>query len=168
MASDYQTGSFLRTLASSKPKSNILELGTGTGLSTCWLLDGMCKDSKLTSVDNDSKYADIAETCLGKDPRVSFFITDGAAFLSTIRGNKYDLIFADTWPGKYDGLYTALGLLKKGGIYLIDDMLPQKNWPDDHALKVEKLISTLENDRNYLMAKLSWSTGIIIVTRKHQ
>ncbi|WP_244214361.1 hypothetical protein [Pedobacter jejuensis] len=34
MASDVLTCSLLRTLASSKPEGNFLELGTGTGLST--------------------------------------------------------------------------------------------------------------------------------------
>lgn len=37
-----------------------------------------------------------------------------------------DLIFADTWPGKYKHLEGTLSLLKKGG--LIDDMIAQDNW----------------------------------------
>jgi predicted O-methyltransferase YrrM len=41
MASDVLTGSLLRTLAGSKPSGKFLELGTGTGLSTSWILDGM-------------------------------------------------------------------------------------------------------------------------------
>ena len=41
MASAPLTGSFLRTLATSKRAARFLELGTGTGLSTAWILDGM-------------------------------------------------------------------------------------------------------------------------------
>ena len=41
MPSEIKTCSLLRTLAASKPSSKFLELGTGTGLSTCWILDGM-------------------------------------------------------------------------------------------------------------------------------
>ena len=41
MASDVLTCSLLRTLAASKPAGRFLELGTGTGLSTAWILDGM-------------------------------------------------------------------------------------------------------------------------------
>ena len=51
MASDPQTGSFLRALAASKPAANLLELGTGTGLSAAWLLDGMDATSQLDSVE---------------------------------------------------------------------------------------------------------------------
>ena len=53
MASDPLTGSLLRTLAASKPGGRLLELGTGTGLSTAWILDGMDTAATLTSVDND-------------------------------------------------------------------------------------------------------------------
>ena len=38
MASEPLVGSLLRTLAASKAKGRFLELGTGTGLSTAWLL----------------------------------------------------------------------------------------------------------------------------------
>ena len=41
MASDAKTGSLLRTLAASKPAGTFLELGTGTGMATAWMLEGM-------------------------------------------------------------------------------------------------------------------------------
>ena len=40
MAGERPVGSLLRTLALSKGKGRFLELGTGTGLSTAWILDG--------------------------------------------------------------------------------------------------------------------------------
>ncbi|HEY2720855.1 MAG TPA: hypothetical protein VGI82_03980 [Chitinophagaceae bacterium] len=39
MASDVLTCSLLRTLAASKPSGKFLELGTGTGLATSWILE---------------------------------------------------------------------------------------------------------------------------------
>ena len=41
MASEPQTGALLRALAASTPAGTLLELGTGTGLSAAWLLEGM-------------------------------------------------------------------------------------------------------------------------------
>jgi predicted O-methyltransferase YrrM len=41
MASDVLTCSLLKTLAATKPSGKFLELGTGTGLSTSWILDGL-------------------------------------------------------------------------------------------------------------------------------
>ena len=41
LASEPLTGSLLRTLAASKPSGKFLEIGTGTGIGTAWLLAGM-------------------------------------------------------------------------------------------------------------------------------
>ena len=166
MPSDYQTGCLLRSLASTKSSGRFLELGTGTGLSTCWLLEGMDSMSTLITVDNDPKVVEVAKKHLSKDTRVNFNVMDGSDFLKKLSGKKFDLIFADTWPGKYWDFDEAIELLKEGGIYIIDDMLPQQNWPQDHPPKVEKLIKELERREDLVITKLNWSTGIVIVTKK--
>src|SRR5205085_1277758 len=53
MPSEPRTGAMLRMLAATKPGGRLLELGTGTGLATAWLLDGMDRDARLISVDVD-------------------------------------------------------------------------------------------------------------------
>lgn len=165
MASDAKTGSLLRTLAASKPSGAFLELGTGTGLSAAWILDGMSRTASLATVDNDAVVAAIAREHLGKDPRVSFHVTDGGELLQDLQGQSFDFIFADAWPGKYTHLEQALALLKPGGLYVIDDMLPQQNWPADHPPKVSALIETLEARSDLQITKLNWSTGIIVCTK---
>ena len=47
MPSDLQTGSFLRTLTATKKDGRFLELGTGTGLSLAWMIEGMSENSNL-------------------------------------------------------------------------------------------------------------------------
>jgi len=166
MASEPQTGSLLRTLAATKPSGAFLELGTGTGLSTAWILDGMDQDSTLVSIDNDEKVQMLAKRHLGHNPRVSFHLVDGASFLERRSERKFDYIFADTWPGKYDHLDDALALLKPGGLYIVDDLLPQPNWPSGHDLKVAALIATLEQRSDLMITKLNWATGLIIATKR--
>jgi predicted O-methyltransferase YrrM len=90
---------------------------------------------------------------------------DGNDWLKKDRQKQYDLIFADSWPGKYQTLDETLALLKVGGLYIIDDMLAQPNWPDGHQEKVEQLISYLEKQENLRLTKMNWSTGIIIVSK---
>ena len=166
MASEPQTGSLLRTLAATKPSGSFLELGTGTGLSTAWILDGMDRTSTLLSVDNDDSAQAIARHHLQYDPRVSFHLSDGAAFLVSLAEQKFDYIFADTWPGKYDHLDEAVALLKPGGLYIVDDMLPQANWPSGHELKATALIAALEQRSDLMITKLHWASGLIIATKR--
>lgn len=165
MASDLPTGCLLRTLAAAKPAGNLLELGTGTGVATAWLLDGMGGESRLVTIEKDEAPLAVAQKLLGDDQRVVFVHADGGEWLSHAEPDQFDLIFADSWPGKYTHLDEALRLLKRGGLYVIDDMLPQPNWPDGHAQRAEGLISILESREDLLITKLNWSTGIIIGTK---
>jgi predicted O-methyltransferase YrrM len=166
MASDILTCSLLRTLASSKPNNKFLELGTGTGLSTSWILDGMDEESTLTSVDNDSRFLEIAQSFLGVDKRLTLTCSDGGEWIGKNKDQKYDYIFADTWHGKYLLLDEVLSMLNKGGFYIIDDMLPQANWPAGHQEKVLNLINILEKRNDLSLTKQVWSTGIVIAVKK--
>ena len=54
MNSDLYTGSLLKTLVASKKSGRILELGTGGGLATSWIIEGMDEQTKLITVENNS------------------------------------------------------------------------------------------------------------------
>src|SRR5512147_460976 len=83
MNSDALTGALLRTLAAAKPGGEFLELGTGCGLGTCWILDGMSAGSSLVSVDTDSGVQAIAREELGDDRRLTLVLQDGGEYLDT-------------------------------------------------------------------------------------
>lgn len=166
MASDVLTGTLLRTLAAAKPGGRFLELGTGTGLSTSWILDGMSDESTLTSVDNDPKLLEIAQSFLGSDPRLDLICIDGQKWVEGNIDQKYDYIFADTWHGKYLMLDEILAMVNKGGFYLVDDMLPQSNWPDGHAQKALNLIEYLDTREDFTITKQDWATGIILAVKR--
>ena len=166
MASDSLTCSLLRTLAATKPSGEFLELGTGTGLSTAWILDGMDDTSSLISIDNDTGFLEIANRFLNHDRRLSLVESDGGKWIEVNAQQKFDYIFADTWHGKYLLLDEVLSMLSKGGLYIIDDMLPQPNWPDGHHEKAINLIATLEKREDLILTKQVWSTGIIIAVKK--
>lgn len=167
MPSDLFIGTLLKTLITSKPKSNLLELGTGIGLSLSWMIDGMDSGSKLITVDNDFELIEIAKSYFGTDKKVEIVCADGTEWIKNYSGDKFDLIFADAWPGKYSKINEILNLVKIGGFYIIDDMLAQPNWPDNHQEKVDKLIDYLENREDFNLTKMNWSTGIIIATKKY-
>lgn len=166
MASDPLTCALLRTLAAAKPAAHFLELGSGTGLSTAWLLDGMDARSQLTTVDNDEHLLAVLRRHVGHDPRLRVVCADGDAFLRSLEAASFDFIFADTWSGKYRLLDEALALLKPGGLYVIDDMLPQPNWPEGHADKAAELIATLEDLAGFQVTKLSWASGLVIAAKR--
>jgi predicted O-methyltransferase YrrM len=165
MASEPRVGALLSVLAAAKPGGRILELGTGTGHGTAWLLAGMDASSTLDTVDTDRNVVMVAERHLGIDRRVSFHIMDGAEFLEQSELSQFDLIYADAWPGKFSHLREALTLLRPGGVYVIDDLLPQTNWPAGHAEKVSKLIEDIERGGDFTTVRLAWASGLMLVVR---
>ena len=118
MPSDIYIGTLLKTLIASKPNSNVLELGTGIGLSLAWMIDGLDKESKLTTVDNDPALTDIAKEFFGLDARIEIVCQDGTEWIKSYIGDPFDLVFADAWPGKYSEITEVLDLIKIGGFYV--------------------------------------------------
>lgn len=165
MPSDLYIGSLLKTLIASKPKGNFLELGTGIGLSLSWMVDGMDNESVLITVDNDQELIAIAEEYFGDDLRIQILCEDASNWIKTYTGTKFDLIFADAWPGKYSEIDEVLNLVKVGGFYVIDDMTAQPNWPEGHQENVNRLVSYLEKRKDFNLTKMNWSTGLIVAVK---
>src|SRR5690606_28603065 len=114
----------------------------------------------LISIDNDNRFLELANRFLGDDTRLKSISSDGGVWLNANSKLKFDYIFADTWHGKYLMLNEVLSMLNKGGLYIIDDMLPQPNWPDGHHEKAIKLLEDLERREDLVLMKQCWATGI--------
>jgi len=166
MESVPEVGALLRSLAASKAGGRFLELGTGTGLATCWILDGMDVTAQLLSIDNDPAVISVASRHLGADPRVTFSVEQGDEAIVRLKGSAFDFIFADAWPGKFRLLDATLDLLAEAGLYVIDDLLPQANWPPDHAPRVPRLVERLMARKDLVISRLDWSSGVLIATRR--
>src|SRR5262249_25663678 len=149
----------------SRPGGRLLEIGTGTGIATAWLLDGMDSNARLTTVDVDTLAQAIAREHLADDIRLEIVTEDAAAFLARQPRRAFDLIFADAMIGKYELLDDALMLLRAGGLYVIDDMLPQPNWPAGHEHRVENLLADLNSRNDLRTALLAWSSGVLIAAK---
>ena len=167
MASEPKVGAFLAALAATKPGGRLLELGTGTGHGSAWLSSGMDPTARLDTVDTDASVVAIARRHLGSDARITFHVMDGGEFITQAPRAQFDLIYADAWPGKFSHLDEALALLKPGGMYVIDDLLPQSNWPEGHAPKVPALIDDIERRAEFVTVRLAWASGLMMVVRRH-
>ena len=165
MSSEDRTGSLLAALAAARPGGRFLELGTGVGEGTAWLLSGMDPASRLTTVELDPAVQAVAREQLSADPRVTFVSGDGGSWLEDFDGHPFDLVFADTWPGKFTHLDQALDLVAVGGTYLIDDLFPQPAWPANHEAAVERLLAELDRREDFRCVRLAWASGLLMAVR---
>ena len=121
--------------------------------------------SLLHTVDIDRDAATVAQRFLGEDPRVRFIFADALGWLESHRELSFDLIFADTMPGKFERFEAVGERLRPGGLHVTDDMLPQKNWPDGHGERVAGLLARLERWPECILVEMAWSSGLAIAAK---
>jgi len=167
MGSKQPEGELLKTLISAKPKGHFLELGTGMGLSLSWMVAGMDQESTLISIDNDQNLLKEVIPHFKDDHRVSILYEDASKWLQNYTDEGFDLIFADAWPGKYSDLSKTLSLLNTGRIYMVDDLLPQPNWPEGHQKKVNDFLTFMESQPQFITTQLTLSTGVLLAVKKN-
>lgn len=135
-------------------------------MATAWILDGMDAESELISVDVDARVQDVARDALSGDERLTLLIEDALSFLKRQPAASFDFVFADALAGKYDRLEEALRVVKPGGFYIIDDMLPQPFWPEGHAAKVPALLHRLAAQDDFDVTPMAWASGLVVAVKK--
>ena len=162
-------GRLLTVLAASKPAGRFLELGTGAGLGTAYLLRGADAASRLTTVELDPELSALARSQV-VDDGIEWVVADGGPWLEArCKGGaeRFDLVFADTWPGKFTHLAEVLELLAQGGLYVVDDLRPQRNWPEGHQVRVAHLVHELLARPDLVVALVEWASGVIVCTKRY-
>lgn len=138
-----------------------LELGTGMGLTTYHILSNLPPDGMLDSVESDQALIEVAREATGGDIRLKLHNRLGEDFINDALGSEgYDLIFADTWPGKYFLLDEVLRMVRPGGVYVIDDMNYSTDWPDGHEEKARSLLALLEDLEGWSFSCYTFGTGV--------
>jgi predicted O-methyltransferase YrrM len=165
MSSDPTVGQLLAVLAAHLPEDAwVLELGTGTGVGTAWMVSGLLPrtDVTVTSVEKDPGNAALAAA--GDWP--SFVrLRCGDALEVLAEGGAFDLIFADAPGGKWDGLDRTIAALRPHGLLIVDDMTPLPNWTDTHAAAQDKVRQTLMSAPELTSVELTVGSGVILSAR---
>jgi predicted O-methyltransferase YrrM len=120
-AVDPFTGATLRLLAAAAGARTVIELGTGAGVSSLWLLAGMRPDGVLTTVDAESEHQRLAKASLAEagftGGRARLIHGRALEVLPRLSDGGYDLVFCDANRSENgDYLAAALRLLRPGGL----------------------------------------------------
>jgi demethylmenaquinone methyltransferase/2-methoxy-6-polyprenyl-1,4-benzoquinol methylase len=165
MSCDPAVGRLLAVLAAHLPEgARVLELGTGTGVGTAWIVSGLAPrtDVTLTSVEMDPANAMLAAS--GDWP--SFVdLRRGDALEVLAEGSTFDLIFADAPGGKHEGLDRSVAALRPRGLLVVDDMTPEPDWPDSLRAAQERVREALLSAQGLTSAELAVGSGVILSVR---
>jgi predicted O-methyltransferase YrrM len=162
-------GRLLAALAAALPPgARALELGTGVGVGTAWLVSGLLPrtDVHVVSVELNPDTAALAagEAWPGF---VELRVGDALDLLTGVAAESgFDLIFADAPGGKAEGLEHTLARLNPRGILVVDDMRPVADWPEEFKARQDGVRRALFADPDLVSVELDHGSGVIIATRR--
>jgi len=168
MSSEPGVGWLLAVLSASVPHGGrILELGTGVGVGTAWMVHGLGQrgDVEVVTVEEDSERAGLAKQAAWP-AYVRFLVADALTVLDDL--GRFDLIFADAQGGKWSGLDRTIAALVPGGHLLVDDMEPMMWSLPDQEAKTLQVRQTLFSHSHLICTELHGSSGIILATRRRE
>jgi len=159
-------GRFIAALAAAvPPKGRILETGTGVGTGCAWIVHGLSgrTDVEVISIEIDPETAAMAAKG-DWPPFLSLRMGDVMALCPSI--GTFDLIFADSPGGKWDGFDQTIAALRPGGVLLVDDMDPPTWMNDEHREKTVVVRQTLLAHPDLFAAELAEASGMIVAVRR--
>jgi predicted O-methyltransferase YrrM len=169
-------GAALRFVAALLNAKNVVEVGTGCGISGVWMMRGMRPDGVLTTVDIEAEHQRLAKrafTEAGIAPQRVRLIS-GAALevLPRLTAGHYDLVFCDGDKQEYPQyLEQARRLLRPGGVVAFDNSLwhdrvadPAVRDPD--TLAVRETLSSVADDDGLLSVLLPVGDGLLLAQKR--
>jgi predicted O-methyltransferase YrrM len=169
-------GAALRLLAAAIGAKNVVEVGTGSGVSGVWLLRGMRHDGVLTSVDieaENQRHAREVFSAAGIPAGRTRLITGRARdVLPRLTDGAYDLMHIDGAKDEYpEYVEEAARLLRPGGIMAIDNTLwhdkvadPAQRDPDTIAIRT--VVNSIREDERWLSTLLPVGDGLLVAVRQ--
>lgn len=165
-------GATLAALIAAVNARAVVEIGTGAGVSTLWLLSGLRLDGVLTSVDTDGEHQRAARLALldAEIPtqRTRLITGSAADVLPRLADGGYDLVFCDAAPGEYpDYLSHTRRVLRPGGILawhglLWRDRLTDPSTRDSDTVAWRDLLAALKAGGDVRTAVLPVGDGLLI------
>ena len=159
------TGAFLQMLTRALHAKNVVELGTGTGVGTLWLAEGLDEGATLTSIDGEAEHVQLArEACeeMGISPQRVRLI-HGAPYdiLRKLTDSGYDMVVVREYSDESEDLIEqAHRILRTGGVCLLVHAL-HGGKVADLAQRDEVTVLRRELLRNLRADRERWTCSLI-------
>lgn len=162
----------LRLLAAAVAARNVVEVGTGTGVSGLSLLAGMRPDGVLTSVDVEAEHQRLAREAFAEagvaHQRTRLIAGRALDVLPRLSDGAYDVVLCDAEPREQAAyLEQALRLLRPGGLVAFHGALghdrvgdPAQRDPD--TVTARELGRALLEDERLVPALLPVGDGLLV------
>jgi len=164
-----QVGQFLSLVVDLVAPQRVLEIGTGSGYSTLWLLRYLPPGGRIVTLERDRRRYREAIALLYQKP-VEVIHTDAKSFLSECE-QGFDMIFLDSEKREYVELVPLLEkCLKRGGVLVVDNLLgrflhQKRRSPLPAQEALERFYEAVHASGAFRVFAFSWEDGILVARR---
>lgn len=169
-------GAYLRHLAATLSAQSIVEVGTGSGVGSLWLLDGMRTSGTLTSIDDEMEHTRIARLAFSDaeiaQTRVRLITNPVLDVISKLTDRAYDLVVLRHNPEDLAFVISeSHRILRSGGALVIDNFFggskvcdPAQRDPKTVSLRDAGKI--IKNDTEHWVSTLiPVGDGLLVATK---
>ncbi|QJC22177.1 O-methyltransferase [Arcanobacterium buesumense] len=168
------TGHFLTMLASANNIKTIADIGTGTGVSGLYLLNGH-NQAHLTSIDTDSEAQNLARQNFAdtglRSGRYRLINGRSSDILPRLAANSYDLVFIDGDLFEAEGdVIEALRMLRPHGLVVVahalyHDRVADPARRDEHTVAMRNLGKMLHDSPDLTTSLIPLGDGLLVAVK---
>lgn len=151
-----------------KPKT-ILEIGTYTGYSTICLAEGLSKNGKIHTIDNNEELVTIQNKYFKKsgfEKKICFYLGNAVEIIPKLKG-PFELVFIDADKINYEKYFDfVIPKMSKGGLIISDNVmwsgkvLDEFDSIDENTVALKKYNKKLKNDPRVKTTILPFRDGL--------
>ncbi|MFI2753478.1 O-methyltransferase [Cellulomonas sp. P22] len=170
------SGAVLGVLAAAAQARAVVEIGTGAGVSSLYLLRGMPEDGVLTTIDVEVEHQRAAKDAFAEEglrtTRTRTISGRALDVLPRLTDGGYDLVFVDADKESYPAyVEQALRLLRPGGVLAIDNALwhdrvadPARR--DEVTTIIREVGRSVREDARLLPAMIPTGDGLLTAVKR--
>ncbi|HEX4699669.1 MAG TPA: O-methyltransferase [Actinomycetes bacterium] len=169
-------GAVLAAIAAAAGAKAVVEIGTGAGVGSLYLLRGMRPDGVLTTIDVEPEHHRAARETFAEagipSNRVRLISGRALDVLPRLTDGAYDLVFCDADKSEYAGyLEQALRLLRPGGTVAFDNALwhgrvADPTERDEDTTVIRDLGRAVRENEDLVSALLCAGDGLLVAVKR--
>lgn len=170
------SGAFLKYLAATLKAQSVVEVGTGSGVGSLWLLDGMLDSGTLTSIDDEMEHSQIAKQAFAdadiSQSRYRLITNSVLDVISKLTDRGYDLVVLRHNPEDLSYVINeSHRILRSGGALVIDNYFGggkvcDAAQRDPRTVALRDAGKIIRNDADHWISSLlTVGDGLLIATK---